>query len=501
MINIEEINPIDYYNINHVQDALNVLLDLPNVESTGIDSVTYIQNQSDKTKKMIVIKNARFIPKISNGLYLTVDYEYTPFMMLQKFKFKDNFTQALHYVMTDKMGIETKYVRVGFKYFKNIITVDRYGIERSSLKLWDKYALTDDFGKQALGNVLKYDDFTLLPDNKNYVDVFKGNYNLYSKFSHIENTSEFNPLNTVWTLNLLKHIFGEQFEHGITYIKTLYDYPKQALPILVLVSEERMTGKTTLIDWFSVLFGANMVVINPQDIGSSFNSSYADKNVIAIEESRFDGIQSTEKLKNLATQKKIMVNAKYTSPYSIPFYGKLIITSNDESKFSKVDSEEIRYWVRKIPSLTGKANHTILDTLVKEIPYFLQYLSALPDIDTTKSRMVFDADEIKTDALESVKAESLPGLHKELNELFDEYGMNNPDRKEFLFTPIMIKKMWFERNSKIEIHYINRILKDSMKLSRLKMQRFVPLNAIDQYSAKVSGRPYSIQNKHYSNLI
>ena len=58
-----------------------------------------------------------------------------------------------------------------------------------------------------------------------------------------------------------------------------------------------------------------------------------------------------------------MVNTKHVSHYSVPFYGKLIITSNNEDKFSKVDNEEIRYWVRKVPTLKGKANHNILEDM------------------------------------------------------------------------------------------------------------------------------------------
>ena len=92
-------------------------------------------------------------------------------------------------------------------------------------------------------------------------------------------------------------------------MQCLYLYPKQSLPILVLVSEDRGTGKSTFITLLELLFGDNMVIANPEDIGSSFNSSYTDKNIIAIEESRFESTQTTEKLKNLATQKKILVNA------------------------------------------------------------------------------------------------------------------------------------------------------------------------------------------------
>ena len=59
-----------------------------------------------------------------------------------------------------------------------------------------------------------------------------------------------------WTKQLLQHIFAEQYEQGLRYLQVLYMHPKQALPILVLVSEERQI----FIEWLTILFGENMVL-------------------------------------------------------------------------------------------------------------------------------------------------------------------------------------------------------------------------------------------------
>ena len=281
-------------------------------------------------------------------------------------------------------------------------------------------------------------------------------------------------------------------------MKILYEKPKQALPILVLISTERETGKTTFVDFLSIMFGDNLVVINPQDISNSFNGSYTDKNIIAIEESKFESTQATEKLKNLSTQKKILVNTKFVQQYSLPFYGKLIITSNDENKFSKVDTPEIRYWVRKIPSLKGKHNHNILDDMVSEIPNFLTYLSELPKVDTSKSRMVFTAQELNTKALDNVKKESLPSLHKEILYLLDDHASNNTTIQEFKFTAKHLHDKFFKNNNRIDYNYTNRILKESIKLKRDKIQKFNPLQSDNDSSGKVTGRPYIFVNEHYN---
>jgi len=498
-INTSIINPVDYYNIYHVQSAFEEMLKTKNVRMTSIDSFAYVKNKADEVSRMIVIENNYFVAKMDNGLDMNINEKYTPFMMLQKFVFKNNFYIAMYYVMHKYMKIQNNYIRVGTKYYKNIPKTDRYNVERTELKLWDKSIIVDDHGKKYVDDIEKYDDFTIEPDNRNYQSVIRNNYNVYSPFSHVpvDKNDYMGPIGWHWTGLLLSHIFGEQYELGLKYMKVLYDYPKQVLPILVLVSKERQTGKTTFVDWLSVLFGANMVIINPQDIANSFNGAYADKNIMAVEESKFKDLQAIEKLKNLSTQKKILVNSKFIQQYSIPFYGKLIINSNDEEKFSKVDNTEIRYWVRKIPSLVNKANHQILQDLTSEIPQFLYYLDTLPPIDFTKSRMIFEATELVTDALKVVKKSSLPALHKDLEILLDDYALMNTSVERFKFTAITIKQKWFANNARIELNYINKILKISMELKRGKMQRFKPLESDCYLGQSISGRPYIYENKYF----
>jgi hypothetical protein len=502
-ISVDEINPIDYYNINCVQNAFEVMLRVKGVKAVSIDALTVYVNKGDNEKRMIVIENDRFVVKMKNELSLEVGSVYTPFMILQKFKFRNSFLAAMSYVTFEIMKNRIPYIRVGTKYFKTIAKVDRYGVTRSELVYWDKMTIAEDHHKEVFDSILRYDDFTINPDNKNHDPVIGNNYNLYSPFEHeVCKEEDYDELNWYWTKTLIEHIFGDQYDLGITYLKVLYDHPKQSLPILVLISEERSTGKTTFVDFLNILFGANMVLVNPQDISNTFNGSYADKNIIAIEESRFDSVQSTEKLKNLATQKEILVNSKNIRQYSIPFYGKLIITSNDETKFSNVESPEIRYWVRKIPSLTGKANHNILKDLKAEIPQFLYFLSTLPVVDTSRSRMVFDASEIVTDELRIVKEESRTGLYKDLMLHLDAYALENTTVPEFKFIAKQVKDLFFPKTEKYEINFINRVLKHEFKLEVGKMQRFIPFemnNALSQN--KVSGTPFIYPNKYYNLKI
>lgn len=500
-IPIEDINPVDYFNREKIQEAYDFLLTIKGMIAISPTSLSYVTNRSDTTKEMIVIENGNFVVKMHNGLKdCELGDVMSPFMVIQKFMFKKSFSSALEYVRINYMGYNSPYIRVGTKYYKHSVKADRYGVKRRELKLWEKQIIIDDYGKKYLAEILTYDDFTIEPDNKNYRRVIDNNYNLYSPFEHkLCSVKDYDSeIGLYWTMTLLEHIFGEQIQIGLKYMKVLYAHPKTPLPILVLTSDERETGKTTYIDYLNMLFGTNMVVINPQDISSNHNNSYSDKNIIAIEESKFESTQALEKLKNLSTQKEILVNPKHVNPYSIPFYGKIIITSNDEAKFSRVDKSEIRYWVRKVPSLKGKANHQILKDLHSEIPTLLRFLDNMPDIDFKKSRMVFQAVELKTEALETVKAESLPSLHKDIQLMLTDHSLDNRSIPEFKFTAKHIKDAWFKHNHGIELNYINRICKDSMQLDRGKMQRFVPLEVEgDLHQKKSSGTPFIFKNEHY----
>mgnify|MGYP003674743103 FL=1 len=188
------------------------------------------------------------------------------------------------------------------------------------------------------------------------------------------------------------------------------------------------------------------------------------------------------------------MNRKHIPTFSLPFYGKLIITSNDESKFSKVDEAEIRYWVRQIPTLKGVANHNILDDLISEIPYFLYYLSQQKEVDFSVSRQGFTAEEINTSALEVVKKESKPALQKEIEMYLQEFCMNETQEPELFFTATDVKRQFFDRNHNFNAPYISKVLSSNMRLDRKeKPERYV--SSFGEKTSK-TGLFFTYQNKY-----
>lgn len=365
----------------------------------------------------------------------------------------------------------SNYIRVGYDYFKSIKAPDRYGIMREELIKWKKDEIATDFGRSSIYEIAKYDKFVIVPDNVDYKSVIGRCYNLYKPFSHIPKKGDWK-----WTKILLQHVFEEQYEIGLKYIQCLYVYPRQTLPVLALVSKTRSTGKSTFLDWLTTLFGGNMVVIGAKDISSDFNAVYATSNIVGIEETFIDKTNTIEKIKAISTQKTMTVNMKMIQHFSVPFFGKIIMNSNNENRFIKIDQSEIRFFVRKL-GIPKIKNHNILEDMISEIPAFLNHLINMPKIDTTKdSRQVFTVEQLSNETLTKVKEESKSWLYKELKEMFKEFFYENQSLEKRMFaSPIDIKNKFFKHNNQVQLSYIKNVLRDEFEFDKTpKVVRYSP---------------------------
>lgn len=489
------LNPVDWFNFYGSFVSI-----FENIRDKTIKSETEIclynpkkPDSKDLSEPTFILKNGLVEVKKLNEFDIPKGQKVSKFMLLTAVKFKGDYFNAMSYVSYQLQKNEIPYIRVGVDYFKVINKKDRYGSEAQTLKAWKKDEIKQDHSKQLIPYIFKFDDFCLIPDNINYQPSNNNCYNLYSKFMHQPSNIDvkFNDLPN--TMEVMNHIFGEQVMLGLQYLKVLYEYPKQILPVLVLVSTERETGKTTFLNWMSMIFGNNSVLISPDELTHSFNSSYATKNIVMVDETIIEKSTSVEKLKSLATAKSISVQQKFVSSYSIPFYGKVIICTNKEKDFMKIDEEEIRFWIRKINPITKTKNTNIESDLYNEIPLLLKYLESMPDVDFTKSRMVFTAEQIKTNSLKEVKEESKSSIRKDIEYLIDDLFCNNENVDEFFATPKDIKEKWFSKNNNISISYISKILREEMKLFPENMMRYNSFAENDLN--KITGKPYKFVRK------
>ena len=126
----------------------------------------------------------------------------------------------------------------------------------------DYQYLGDKAGAMILGSAAKYINYVNMPDHLNYSESIESPtkdlyYNIYHPINHKpQEGGEFSHIDT-----LIHHIFGEQYEMGMDYVQLLYTQPMKRLPVLVLVSKENGTGKSTFCNFLHALFGENCIQI------------------------------------------------------------------------------------------------------------------------------------------------------------------------------------------------------------------------------------------------
>jgi len=113
------------------------------------------------------------------------------------------------------------------------------------------------------------------------------------------------------------------------------------------------------------------------------------------------------------------MNTKFMSRQEIPFYGKIVITSNNEDSFIAIEDEETRFLVLKVPAIK-KEDPDLMDKMRDEIPAFLQYLKDREIKHPKVTRQWFDYDIIKTEALRNLKDASHSWLVKEIKAWVEE---------------------------------------------------------------------------------
>jgi hypothetical protein len=392
-----------------------------------------------------------------------------------------------------------QYVRIGTVYYKKVRKPLASGDIIENLVPWSSECIKQDHGKLFLSSVPRYDGFCLVPSHLNYNREVENFYNRYHPFLHQPSVGCPKA-----TLVFLNHVFGEQLNLGLDYLKVLLMYPMQILPILCLVSTERNTGKTTFLNFLKAIFGDNMTINSNEDFRSNFNAEWAHKLIIGVDETFLDRKEDSERIKSLSTSKYYKIEAKGQDRQEIEFFGKFVLCSNNEDNFILIDAGEIRYWIRKLPLLQHD-NKNLLDELKEEIPCFVSYLIERPFTTNSATRMWFRPEQLTTTALKRVKRYNRNKLEVEMSQIL----MMIIDHKELSEICFSLSDMqdWLQKKGfrGYDSNSIRKVLQDSWKLAPSEnsnsytQYRLSPDGSIYEYSYK--GRFYKLSQsevlKHY----
>lgn len=270
-----------------------------------------------------------------------------------------------------------------------------------------------------LSKVPKFKGWTNEPDFLRYREDVEGWLNLSQPLPYLPRDEDWPTIR-----KLFEHIFGEQLELGFDYYSLLLTRPKQLLPILVLVSEEQGTGKSTLLQFNGMLIGANAVILNVSQYSQQFNGVYAAKLIIGIDETVFAENFIKERLKQDSTQTSIQLRKMHSEHQTLPFYGKFILCTNREKDFAKLEKEDMRFWVRKVCKIE-QFDAEFNSKLKEEVPAFAYFLlNRQLSVPTPLSRMWFSPEQLKTDALDAVVANSISECAKDITIWAENTGRN-----------------------------------------------------------------------------
>lgn len=383
---------------------------------------------------------------------------------------------------------ESPFVRVGTTLYKIVNQPRLNGGYVKKRIVWNNETLRQDYGKDYLANVPKYDGFCTVPDHVNYRQVIDNFLNLYEPIGHQPKEGDFSHIQA-----LLHHIFGEQYELGVDYLQLLYMHPIQKLPILLLVSEERNTGKSTFLNFLKAMFRNNVTFNTNEDFRSQFNSDWAGKLIIVVDEVLLNRREDSERLKNLSTTLSYKVEAKGKDRDEIAFFAKFVLCSNNERLPVIIDPGETRYWVRKIHHLENDDTH-FLQKLIEEIPAFLYFLQHRTLTTQNVSRMWFSPKQTETAALLKIIHCNKSKYEVEAAELIKEI-MECMEIDSFSFCLNDLLILLNLSQVRIDKHWLRKIVTEDWKLAPApngltyttylfacnKERRFEPIRRVGRY--------------------
>lgn len=353
---------------------------------------------------------------------------------------------------------EEEYMRVGTTLYKVVNQPCASGGYEKRRVIWNNSTLRQDYGKNYLATVPKYDGFCTVPDHLNYRKEIDGFLNLYEPIEHTPQIGDFPNIRS-----LVLHIFGEQYNLGLDYLQLLFLQPLQKLPILLLVSEERNTGKSTFLNFLKAVFGDNVTFNTNEDFRSQFNSDWAGKLLIVVDEVLLNRREDSERLKNLSTTFNYKVEAKGKDRTEIAFFAKFVLCSNNEYLPVIIDAGETRYWVRKINPLQNDDTN-FLQKLKEEIPAFLFFLTQRELSTEKESRMWFNPKLTHTAALQKIIRSNRNRLEIEMAELFLDIMSNmNMESVSFCLNDLMTLLIYSQ--VKAEKHQVRKVVQEVWKLT------------------------------------
>lgn len=345
---------------------------------------------------------------------------------------------------------ECHYIRVGTDYYREVNRPQANGTTCKCLVYWKASTIKADFGKDYLKDVPKYDCFCTVPSHTGYRKIIGNAYNLYEPITHHPEPGDWSAID-----GLLHHIFEEHYEN------------------------------------------------TNEDFRSKFNSDWAGKLLIMVDEVLLSRREDSERLKNLSTATSYKMESKGKDRNEIAFFGKFVLCSNNEHFPIVIDREEVRYWVRKVNSLETD-DPFFMKKLVAQIPAFLHFLMQRELSVQCENRMWFSPERLRTAALNRIVISNRSKIEFEVAELLMDI-MDSINESSVSFVVNDIATLLNYRNVRADTSEIRRLLQIYWHLKPASNSLSYRAYAVGMYPAKYTaktavGRYYTVTKDFILNL-
>jgi hypothetical protein len=331
--------------------------------------------------------------------------------------------EELKYVKSEEAD---RFARIGINWIKRIRLPNHRGLMEEKVERWSVAEIKRDYPKYIADQMVnkdipRYDGFFSLPcwDPEQYRRTIHGCYNLMEPLIW-----DMKPGRIDNTLAFIKHLFqgegtitwdeaeqtykeegaiGDQFTLAMDYLTILHQYPTQKTFVPVLVSRDQGTGKSTFLEWLCMVYNGNGTILNNQRFQMNFNGHWASKFIIGLDEGFLDVDKKAEreKLKQMVTANEMFLELKGVDVKTIPYYGHLIICSNDADNVMKMDEEDTRWFVVKVKA-SEKKDPDLMLKLKAELEHWVYFLRNRKIIHPKVDRLWFDPKDFETEQMRKI---------------------------------------------------------------------------------------------------
>lgn len=178
------------------------------------------------------------------------------------------------------------------------------------------------------------------------------------------------------TLSFLKHIFGDYYELGLDYIQLLITRPEEALPLLLLFSEENQTGKSTFLFFLKHLFGPDMEIVSHRDLLGGFVPEWQHKSIIGCEETTVADNRVLTNMRKMSFGRQIVVNQPGQEVCYPSVSLRFVLCSNDAESTRELMEKETQIFFVEVPTIPCLKSYDLSDRLFDESKDFLEMLGS-----------------------------------------------------------------------------------------------------------------------------